>query len=80
MVRVSFLDTVGGFDQSFPLNYTDNWLYREIYRNGKIVMVLDSDVSHELSTANRDTLSQPLNTETCSITKEFFSVPVVLVS
>jgi GT2 family glycosyltransferase len=55
VVRVSFLDTVGGFDQSFLLNFTDYWLYREIYRNGKMVMVLDSGLSHELSAAHRDT-------------------------
>ena len=55
VVRVSFLDTIGGFDLTFPLNFTDYWLYREIYRNGKVVMVLNSSLSHELSSANRDT-------------------------
>lgn len=55
VVRISFLDTIGGFDQTFPLNFTDYWLYREIYRSGKMVMVLNSSLSHELSSANRDT-------------------------
>jgi GT2 family glycosyltransferase len=55
VVRVSFVDAIGGFDQRFPLNFTDYWLYREIYRNGKMVVVLDCGLDHELSAANRDT-------------------------
>lgn len=55
VVQVSFMDKIGGFDHNFPLDYTDYWLYREIYRHGKMVMVLDISLSHELSAANRDT-------------------------
>lgn len=59
-VSTSFMDAIGGFDKRFPLNYTDYWLYREIYRHEKRVMVLDCDLDHELSAANRDTF-RPVN-------------------
>jgi len=54
-VSTSFMEAIGGFDRRFPLNYTDYWLYREIYSHGKMVMVLNCDLEHELSAANRDT-------------------------
>ncbi|MGD0445690.1 MAG: glycosyltransferase [Edaphobacter sp.] len=55
VVRVSYVGSIGGFDERFPLNFTDYWLYREIYRSGKMVIVLDCGLDHELSAANRDT-------------------------
>ena len=54
-VRVSFLRSLGGFSEEYPLNFADYWFYREVYRHGKAVMVMDCVLEHELSVANRDT-------------------------
>jgi GT2 family glycosyltransferase len=55
VVRVPFVESLGGFDKRFPLNFADYWLYREIYRGGKMVVVLNCGLEHGLSAANRDT-------------------------
>ena len=55
VVRVSFLRSLGGFSLDYPLNFTDFWYFREVYRHGKAVMVMDCGLVHELSSANRDT-------------------------
>ena len=41
-IRVSFLDEIGGFNNQFPLDFLDHWLFHEIYANGKKVWVLDT--------------------------------------
>ena len=55
VVRTSFLNEVGGFDGEYPLNFTDYWLFREIYRRRRSVAVLDCSLAHEMSSAHRDT-------------------------
>lgn len=55
VVRLSFLQSLGGFSQNYPLDFADYWFFREVYRHGKAVMVMDCELVHELSSANRDT-------------------------
>lgn len=49
LIRISFLNQIGGFNESFPLDYLDHWLFYEIYAKGYKVMVLNVSLEHELS-------------------------------
>jgi len=49
MIRVSFLNLIGGFNKDFPLDYLDHWLFYEIYAKGYKVFVLNVYLEHELS-------------------------------
>jgi GT2 family glycosyltransferase len=49
LIRVSFLKEINGFNQQFPLDYLDHWLFHEIYENGRKVWVLETVLNHELS-------------------------------
>ncbi|MBS4213122.1 glycosyltransferase [Neobacillus rhizophilus] len=49
IIRIDFLNEIGGFNEEFPLDYLDHWLFYEIYAKGKKVWVLDSVLEHELS-------------------------------
>jgi GT2 family glycosyltransferase len=49
LVRVSFLNEIGGFNPKFPLDYLDHWLFHEVYSKGYQVLLLHSILEHELS-------------------------------
>jgi GT2 family glycosyltransferase len=49
LISVAFLNELGGFNEDFPLDYLDHWLFYEIYANGNQVWVLDAMLEHELS-------------------------------
>lgn len=49
LLRVRFLNEIGGFNQDFPLDYLDHWLFYEIYERGNKVWLLDAALEHELS-------------------------------
>jgi GT2 family glycosyltransferase len=49
LIRVSFLEEIGGFNKHFPLDYLDHWLFHEIYAKGYKVLVLEASLDHELS-------------------------------
>jgi len=49
LIRVDFLNELNGFNQQFPLDYLDHWLFFEIYARGKRVWVSDVILEHELS-------------------------------
>jgi hypothetical protein len=49
LIRVSFLNEIGGFNTQFPLDYLDHWLFFEIYARGYKVLLLDVRLEHELS-------------------------------
>ena len=49
LIRVEFLNIIGGFNEDFPLDYLDHWLFHEIYENGYKVRLLDLTLEHELS-------------------------------
>ncbi|WML41208.1 glycosyltransferase [Neobacillus sp. OS1-2] len=49
LIRVGFLNELNGFNEVFPLDYLDHWLFFEIYARGKKVLVLDVVLEHELS-------------------------------
>lgn len=49
LIKVSFLTEIGGFNDRFPLDYLDHWLFHEIYEKGYQVFVLNTILQHELS-------------------------------
>ncbi len=49
LIRMEFLNEIGGFNVNFPLDYLDHWLFHEIYATGHMVWVLDVTLDHELS-------------------------------
>ncbi len=54
VVRVSFLKNVGGFNELFPIDCLDRWLFLVINEAGEKVYVTDSIIDHELSVMNYD--------------------------
>ena len=51
-IRVSFMDSIGGFSKDFWLDYLDHWVFRKIYDTGHFVYVSNMRVEHNLSVAN----------------------------
>jgi GT2 family glycosyltransferase len=51
-IRISFLESIGGFSTDFWLDYLDHWLFRKIYDTGHAVFVGEMKVEHSLSVAN----------------------------
>jgi GT2 family glycosyltransferase len=49
LLQMDFLNNIGGFNEEFPLDYLDHWIFFEIYEKGKMVWVLDVYLEHELS-------------------------------
>ena len=49
VLRLSALDEIGGFDESFPLDYLDHTTFRQLQRKEHSVYVLHSTLAHELS-------------------------------
>lgn len=49
LIRVDFLNEIGGFNEDFPLDYLDHWLFHEIYTKGYKVRLLNVTLEHELS-------------------------------
>jgi GT2 family glycosyltransferase len=53
-IRVSFVESIGGFPSEFWLDYLDHWLFRKIYDTGHAVFVGEMKIEHNLSVANFD--------------------------
>jgi GT2 family glycosyltransferase len=49
LIKVRFLNEIGGFNQEFPLDYLDHWLFHEIFSRGFKVWLLHASLEHELS-------------------------------
>lgn len=51
VLRTVFIESLGGFDRRFPLDYLDHWLFRQIYASGHRACILDEAMDHSLSIA-----------------------------
>lgn len=49
LIRVDFLYSIGGFSQTFKLDFLDNWLFYKIHQAGYRVYVMQSIIHHSLS-------------------------------
>lgn len=57
LFRVSFLNELGGFNDEFPLDYLDHWIYHEVYARGYKTYVLNVRLRHELSVMDYNSVS-----------------------
>jgi GT2 family glycosyltransferase len=58
LISVDFLNELSGFNEAFPLDYLDHWLFHEIYSHGKKVWVLHATIEHELSVMDYSRVSE----------------------
>jgi GT2 family glycosyltransferase len=49
LISVPFLNEINGFNEDFPLDYLDHWLFYKIYEKGRKVYLIDVELEHELS-------------------------------
>lgn len=49
VLDVHFLNEIGGFNEDFPLDYLDHWLFYTIAASQKSVLVLDTIINQKLS-------------------------------
>jgi len=49
LVNIKFIYDIGGFNETFKLDMLDYWFYREVYNKGKQVLLLDTEIIHDLS-------------------------------
>lgn len=49
LINTIFLRKVGGFNEAFPLDFLDHWVFWEIHRNGWKVEVIPLMLEHQLS-------------------------------
>lgn len=57
LIRIDFLNELGGFNEDFPLDYLDHWLFHEVYTKGYTIRLLDVSLEHELSVMDYSTVS-----------------------
>jgi len=49
LIRCSFMQLVGGFDQAYRLDLVDHWLFSQIYSRGFHVALTNIEILHDLS-------------------------------
>lgn len=57
VIKVAFLEEIGGFNEEFPLDYLDHWLFYEIYAKNYKTFVLDIYLHHDLSVMDYNSIS-----------------------
>lgn len=55
LIRVDFLNEIGGFNIAFKLDCLDHWLFHTIYQRKKSVYLTHERIEHHLSVKNTDT-------------------------
>jgi len=51
-VKISFVESLGGFNPAYRLDCLDHWLFRQIYAQGKKVALSASVLEHDLSVSD----------------------------
>jgi hypothetical protein len=59
LINVDFLNEIGGFNEDFPLDYLDHWVFHEIYAKKYKVRLLNVSLEHELSVMDYSRVSLP---------------------
>ena len=57
LISIDFLNDINGFNEEFPLDYLDHWLFFKIYEEGLKVLLLDVTLEHELSVMDYSRIS-----------------------
>ena len=58
VIRTSVIESIGGFNEKYPLDYLDYWLFRELHRRHIKVSVLAVSLKHNLSCSDYSTMTQ----------------------
>lgn len=53
LINVNFVEEIGGFNPFYRLDMLDYWFYREVYKKGKRIYLLDTKISHSLSVEDK---------------------------
>lgn len=56
-VNTLFLKEHGGFNNNFPIDCLDHWLFHLIYLNGKKIFLIDEQIIHDLSISHKEYVS-----------------------
>lgn len=57
LIKIDFLNQIGGFTEEFPLDYLDHWLFYKIYQCGYKTLLLDVELHHDLSVMDFKSIS-----------------------
>ncbi|WP_265458398.1 glycosyltransferase family 2 protein [Enterococcus sp. HY326] len=57
LIPLALLENIGGFNEDFPLDFLDHWLFWKIFQQGYTVEILDSQLQHQLSVLNYSQVS-----------------------
>ena len=49
LVKVSFLQNIGGYSLDYPLDSLDHWAFNQMHLNGKKVVISEAQITHDLS-------------------------------
>jgi len=72
LLHVDFMNSIGGFNTKYPLDFLDYWYYYQIFKFKQKVFVLDTIVNHELSLNNYESnISLARHTELLIAEKTF---------
>jgi GT2 family glycosyltransferase len=52
LIRCLFLDSIGGFDNAYKLDFLDHWLFAQIRKASKCAAISDLVIEHDLSVSN----------------------------
>lgn len=52
LLRVSFLNDIQGFSSKYPLDMLDYWVYYQVFKRKKSILLLDAKIEHDLSVLN----------------------------
>jgi len=54
MLDVSFIESIGGFSEAYPLDMLDHWYFYQIYKEKRKVLILNSKLEQNLSLIDMD--------------------------
>ncbi len=57
LIRLSFLNQIGGFNERFSLDYLDHWLFYTLFHYKQSVWVMKSTLNHDLSVLSNEVMS-----------------------
>jgi len=59
LLKISFINYIGGFSEIFWLDCLDRWIFKKIYDSQKKVYIMKSKIKHELSILNFNEFMTP---------------------
>lgn len=72
VVKCDFLNSIGGFNQNYPLDYLDHWLFKVAEINHQTILVMDITLDHNLSVMSLKELSNKRLYNILKYEKQFY--------